>query len=374
MIYSEPIGGAGTAGNRDREISGVGIGLRTCHIEHILREEPPIPWFELLADNHLARGGLIPAQVEALGHLSGRVQRIQDLLREPLVVENLSSYLRFTDSDRCETEFLSELTERTGCRLLLDLNNLYVNQINHGEDSQKAFAALPLDSVAEIHLGGYRDMEGWLLDAHSNSVSEPVWRLYESACRRLPDTPVLIEWDNEIPAFEVLQGDLNLFGGDLPAFLNGRGNAGYLVYILPYLPDLAKLEWHWHALYYAAEDPPFDMETFAHAARGDGAARIRFRLASALALLESTYPIHQIWRRHREGEETATVEKEQGDRLVLVREAFSPQVVQTDTATFRLLEGIAADMSLGTLGDEGIDLDALPDLIQTGWITGFDGA
>jgi uncharacterized protein (UPF0276 family) len=147
----------------------------------------------------------IPYTEESLALVAGRIHRVQERLREPLVVENVSSYLRFSGSRRDESEFLSELVSLTGCRLLLDINNLYVNQVNHGEDAKTAVEALPLESVAEIHLGGYQDMEGWLLDAHNNPVSPPVWQLYEWACRLLPDTPVLIEWDNDIPELAVLR-------------------------------------------------------------------------------------------------------------------------------------------------------------------------
>ncbi len=278
MRFSAPIGGLGDAGTRDRAISGAGIGLRTCHIERVLTERPPVPWFELLADNHLATGGLVAAQLEALrdhyaltlhcvdmnlggcdaldldyvsrvrdlrdrcgallvsDHLcftavdgrhyhdllpipytgealtrvAGRVQAAQDLLQQPLVLENVSSYLRFAHSDRSEAEFLAELCSRTGCLLLLDLNNLYVNQVNHGEDPADFLQALPLDRVAEIHLGGYETMDGYLLDAHNNPVSEPVWRLYELACGLLPEVPVLIEWDNDIPDFDLLREQAEL--------------------------------------------------------------------------------------------------------------------------------------------------------------------
>ncbi len=256
----------------DRPIAGVGVGLRTHHIGEVLRSPPALPWLELLADNHLAEGGLdrartdalcdrfpvalhcvsmnlggcdpldfsylarirelhkrtgarwvsdhlcftaveerafhdllpIPYTREALRHVTERVQRVQDFLGGPILVENISAYLRYREGAYSEPRFLAELCSATGCGLLLDVNNLYVNQVNHGEDALAAIEAMPLERVGEIHLGGYEDRGGWLLDAHNNRVSEPVWALFAQVRARLPDVPVLIEWDNDIPELAVL--------------------------------------------------------------------------------------------------------------------------------------------------------------------------
>ena len=124
---------------------------------------------------------------------------------EAILIENVSSYLRFHASSLSEAEFLAELCRRTQCRLLLDVNNLYVNYINHGVDPLQALQELPLDAVGEVHLGGYEDKGSHLLDAHNHPVAEPVWALYGYCCGLLPEVPTLIEWDNDIPAFTVLR-------------------------------------------------------------------------------------------------------------------------------------------------------------------------
>jgi len=262
----------GPARSGDRSIAGAGIGLRHCHLEQVLRERPPVPWLELLADNHLADGGPERAWLDALGahypltlhcvgmnlagcdpldrtylqriralrertgaawisdhlcftaherrhyhellpfpytdealrHVSERVKAVQDQLQAPLVVENVSAYLRFTDSTLSEAQFLAALTRATGCELLLDLNNLYVNHVNHGDDIDAYLAALPLARVREVHLAGHAVKPGYLLDAHNDHVSPPVWALFRRLVRALPAVPVLIEWDNDIPALPVL--------------------------------------------------------------------------------------------------------------------------------------------------------------------------
>ena len=153
-----------------------------------------------------------PYTESTLCHVAARIQRVQERLGMPLVVENVSSYLRFRDSALTETEFLAELSARTDCGLLLDVNNLYVNQANHGDDLDAALAALPPARVQELHLAGFAQRDGWLLDAHGAPVAEPVWALYERVLRWLAaasvgPVPTLIEWDNDIPELGVLRGE-----------------------------------------------------------------------------------------------------------------------------------------------------------------------
>jgi hypothetical protein len=167
-------------------------------------------------------------------------------------------------------------------------------------------------------------------------------------------------------------GDLNRYGGELAAFLCRPGPTGGLLRELPYLADLAQLEWLWHDLHYAEDDVPFDLETFAMAAGREDAHLIRFRLAAPLRLLTSDYPVHEIWRRNREGDDTAEVRMGDGDRLVLVRERFRPRVVPVAASTHDLLTAIASGRTLGALEEEGIDTAPLPRLVQAGWISGFE--
>ena len=122
-----------------------------------------------------------------------------------ILVENLSAYVEFPDSEMSEGEFIAALARRAGCGVLLDVNNLYVNQINHGSS---ALAQMEhLDSVNEIHLAGHSIGEHCLIDTHGDRVADEVWRLYDAALDRFGPLPTLIEWDTDIPPFEVLLGE-----------------------------------------------------------------------------------------------------------------------------------------------------------------------
>lgn len=151
----------------------------------------------------------------SLDILCANVQRVQERLRRPLLVENLSAYLSFDDADAMsESGFLAALTRRTGCSLLLDVNNLVVNAINaRRADAQAgdpvtaacAFVdALPAGAIGEIHLAGYCDTGELVIDDHGSRVHEPVWQVYRHAVARLGVRPTLIEWDTGLPALDVL--------------------------------------------------------------------------------------------------------------------------------------------------------------------------
>lgn len=152
----------------------------------------------------------------ALDILCANVQRVQERLRRPLLVENLSAYLSFDDAGQWpEADFLVALARRTGCRLLLDVNNLVVNALNAQRDAPQAAAepvaaacafvdALPPDTVGEIHLAGYHDTGELVIDDHGSRVHAPVWAVYRHACARLGSVPTLVEWDTDLPALDVL--------------------------------------------------------------------------------------------------------------------------------------------------------------------------
>ena len=146
----------------------------------------------------------LPYTEEALAHMTTRVHRMQDALGRRVLIENVSSYVAFRASDLSEGEFLAELARRSGCGILLDVNNFYVNQVNHGDDALKAMVALPRELVAEIHLAGHLRTEDGLIDDHGSAVAEPVWRLYEAALARFGAVPTLIEWDTDVPKLAVL--------------------------------------------------------------------------------------------------------------------------------------------------------------------------
>lgn len=145
----------------------------------------------------------------SLALMVSQVQQVQDRLRRPLLVENLSACLQWAHADYSEPEFFALLAQRSGCQLLLDVNNLVVNALNRAETDPVASAqawvsALPPDIVGEIHLAGYDDSGPLVIDDHGSPVHEPVWQVYRHALRHCGAAPSLIEWDSHLPAFEVL--------------------------------------------------------------------------------------------------------------------------------------------------------------------------
>jgi uncharacterized protein len=150
----------------------------------------------------------LPCSEEALAVVARNVQQAQDALGRPLLIENPSSYLAFASSTLSEPAFLTELVRRTGCGLLLDVNNVYVSAQNQGFDAMAYLAALPLDAVGEIHLAGHSrrrfGAEELLIDDHGSRVSEPVWALYRQALALAGPRPTLIEWDSALPEAGVL--------------------------------------------------------------------------------------------------------------------------------------------------------------------------
>ncbi len=254
-------------------ISGVGLGLRSCHYQHILAEQPVVPWFEVMTDNYMGAGGQphhylqqiaaqypltfhgvglslgsvrplsdsyldrlvelidiyqpawvsehlcwsantqhnshdllpMPYTEAAVRHMSERISQVQERLGRRILVENLSSYVTFAESEMTEWEYISEICQRADCDLLLDINNIHVSAVNHGFDAREYLAGMPLARVREMHLAGYEVQGDLLLDSHSQPVHPPVWQLYREAVALTGPVPTLIEWDNAIPAFSVLE-------------------------------------------------------------------------------------------------------------------------------------------------------------------------
>ena len=147
----------------------------------------------------------------ALDILVANVQRVQERLRRPILVENLSAYLRWADDALAEPEFFNRLTRRSGCGLLLDLNNLVVNALNDGVDAVAAACgwvdAIDARSVGEIHLAGYHDGGDIVIDDHGSCVHDDVWQVYRHALQRLGPRPTLVEWDSALPPLELLVGE-----------------------------------------------------------------------------------------------------------------------------------------------------------------------
>jgi uncharacterized protein len=150
----------------------------------------------------------LPYTEECLVHVANRVAAVQDQLGRQILIENVSSYLQFADSTLREWDFLRLLTQVTGCGILLDVNNLYINACNHGFSVNLYLEALPPAAVQEIHLAGHRinrvGTQQVRIDTHDTRVCSAVWECYSLAVMRFPGVPALIEWDSDIPALEVL--------------------------------------------------------------------------------------------------------------------------------------------------------------------------
>ena len=153
----------------------------------------------------------LPYTDETLARIVEHVDLVQSTLGREMLLENPSTYVTFVDSTIPETEFLAEIARRSGCGLLLDVNNVFVSAKNHGTDPFCYLAAFSLARVKEIHLGGHDEQADdagapLLIDAHGSPVADPVWALYESAIARTGPLPTLIEWDNDVPAWPLLAG------------------------------------------------------------------------------------------------------------------------------------------------------------------------
>lgn len=212
---------------RDHPLSVHGVGLSLGSAggidgEHLARLKALVDRFEPgLVSEHVAwsvNGDTylndllpLPYTEEALAVLCRNVQRMQDTLGRPVLMENPSLYLRFAQSVIPEGEFLAELSRRTGCGLLIDVNNLHVGAVNVGTEAASWFSAIPTGAVGEIHIAGHftEEVDGrpLLIDDHGSPVAPAVWDLLATALDHLGPMPVLVEWDNRIPPLDVLLGE-----------------------------------------------------------------------------------------------------------------------------------------------------------------------
>ncbi|MGH6825671.1 MNIO family bufferin maturase [Methyloceanibacter sp.] len=198
-------------------------GAGPLNREHLARLKRVIDRYEpALFSEHLAwstHDGVylndllpVPYNAETLARVSDHIDEVQETLQRRLLLENPSTYVAFESSTMSEVEFLAEVVGRTGCGLLLDVNNVYVSAVNHGTEPMAYLDQFPMEHVGEIHLGGHfedrDDLDAPLLiDAHGTPVAEMVWLLYGRTLARLGATPTLIEWDNDVPAFSVLAAE-----------------------------------------------------------------------------------------------------------------------------------------------------------------------
>jgi len=151
----------------------------------------------------------IPYTREALDHVVSRVHHVQERLGRALCLENVSTYVQFNRSEMPEWEFISDLTRRTGCWLLFDVNNVYVSAFNHGYDALAFLNGIPADRVIQFHLAGHSDMVNYVVDTHDHPVREEVWDLYEAALRRFGPVSTMIERDDDIPPLPELMQELD---------------------------------------------------------------------------------------------------------------------------------------------------------------------
>jgi uncharacterized protein (UPF0276 family) len=210
--------------NHDLSLHGVGLSLAggdPLDAGHLRSLRQLIDRFApALVSEHLAwsvHGGRyyadlfpVPLNEASLARLEDTVDQTQNAIGRAILVENPARYIDLPQDEMHEAEFLSELVRRTGCGLLLDVNNVYVGACNLGFDAAALLAAIPAEAVGEIHLAGHiRDSQApdLLIDNHGARVADPVWDLYRSTLARIGPRPTLIEWDNDIPAWPVLRDE-----------------------------------------------------------------------------------------------------------------------------------------------------------------------
>jgi len=254
---------------------GVGVGLRSVHFQHVLRERPRVDWFEILSENfmhtsgpqldvldavaanyriamhgvslniggtdpldvrhlrglrdlqrrcdakwisdHLCWTGVdgknlhdllpLPRTRAVLRHVVARVRRAQDVLEQPLVLENPSTYLEFAEDEMDEPTFLTEVAAATDCGILLDVNNVFVSSKNHGFSASSYLRRVPWNHVVYFHLAGHEVHPTHRIDTHDRPVDREVWRLYELACRLSGGRSTLVEWDANVPDFATLHAE-----------------------------------------------------------------------------------------------------------------------------------------------------------------------
>jgi uncharacterized protein (UPF0276 family) len=209
---------------RDVPVSlhGVGLSLGSAaapDARHLAQLRALVDWIEpAFVSEHLSWGATaavhlndllpLPYTEESLDRFCENVAIAQERLGRRILIENITSYLRWRHSCIPECQFIAEVVRRSGCGVLLDVNNLFVNEANHGDDARTFIAALPVGCVEEVHLAGFTEQTygatSLLVDTHSRSVAPAVWTLYRETLERFGPLPTLIEWDADLPALDVL--------------------------------------------------------------------------------------------------------------------------------------------------------------------------
>lgn len=155
----------------------------------------------------------LPYTSESISHVCARILQVQDFLKRPIAIENLSSYVTFQKSEIPEWEFLAEISRKTDCGIVLDVNNIYVSSVNHTFDPLRYLDAIPAERVVEIHLAGHSRRDDCIVDTHDAPICPDVWELYESSLRVLGQRNVMIERDANIPEWTELEQELHQLRG-----------------------------------------------------------------------------------------------------------------------------------------------------------------
>ena len=199
-------------------VHGVGLSLGTAGFldeDHLGRLAGLVDRFEpFLVSEHLcwcAAAGRhandllpLPFTHEAVVHAVANITRVQERLERRLLVENVSAYVTWPDADMGEADFLAEVARRSGCGILLDVNNVWVNAVNLGLDADAYLRTIDPAAVGQYHLAGHERVDGLLVDTHGAPVAEEVWALYAAALARIGPRPVLVEWDTALPELDIL--------------------------------------------------------------------------------------------------------------------------------------------------------------------------
>jgi uncharacterized protein (UPF0276 family) len=151
----------------------------------------------------------LPYTQESIDHIVSRISQVQDFLGRRIAVENVSSYLTYTQSDMTEWEFINEVVSRADCYLLLDVNNIYVSSVNHQFHAMDFLKAMPAQRIVQIHLAGHSDYGDYIIDTHDAPVIEPVWDLYSETIKRFGNLSTMIERDDNMPPLADLMAEIN---------------------------------------------------------------------------------------------------------------------------------------------------------------------
>lgn len=209
---------------RDFPVAMHGVGMSLASVEGVDRQylgqlKSLINEIDpFIVSDHLCWTGLnhnnthdllpFPFTSESVDVVVNNIDQVQNYLGREILVENVSSYMTFETSEMSEKDFVNEILVRSGAKILLDLNNVYVNAINHNFDAKEYVDSIPSGCIGQMHLAGYSDMGDYLFDTHSKPVWPEVWKLFSRVIKKYPDVPFMIEWDEDIPSFPCLEDEL----------------------------------------------------------------------------------------------------------------------------------------------------------------------